>query len=220
MSAPDGNEPEDEFREVADMLRAGLPELPTERPDERLWASITSELGLTAGVVAPPVEDREVPARERSAPVDLATRRRPPWRRPAVVLAAVAAVLLVGVPLALGTMVDRSDPARRVELSALGGFDGDGEAEVDGRAVTVDLRGAESPDGSFYELWLLDVDSGGEVRDLRSLGRIDVGADGSFTIPDEVDLTRFDTFDVSVEPDDGDPSHSGQSILRGELPSA
>ncbi len=44
-----------------------------------------------------------------------------------------------------------------------------------------------------------------------------MAADGTFEVPDDVDLDRFDVVDVSVEPDDGDPTHSGASILRGDL---
>ena len=34
---------------------------------------------------------------------------------------------------------------------------------------------------------------------------------------DSVDLARFSVVDVSAEPLDGDPTHSGDSIVRGAL---
>jgi anti-sigma-K factor RskA len=46
-----------------------------------------------------------------------------------------------------------------------------------------------------------------------------VVAPGSQTVelPADLDLGRFPLVDVSVEPLDGDPTHSGVSVARGEL---
>ena len=44
-------------------------------------------------------------------------------------------------------------------------------------------------------------------------------AAGSFPIPDGVDLSEYDLVDISFEPIDGDPAHSGDSIVRGQLKS-
>ncbi len=49
-----------------------------------------------------------------------------------------------------------------------------------------------------------------------SLGVVD-GASGTFTVPDGLDLSRYDLVDVSAEPYDGNPAHSGDSIIRGKL---
>jgi hypothetical protein len=38
---------------------------------------------------------------------------------------------------------------------------------------------------------------------------------GSFELPADLPLDRYDTVDVSVEPLNRDPSHSGVSLLRG-----
>jgi hypothetical protein len=43
------------------------------------------------------------------------------------------------------------------------------------------------------------------------------GEEGRFTIPVGLDPDDFALVDVSAEPFDGDPAHSGDSILRGEL---
>ena len=51
---------------------------------------------------------------------------------------------------------------------------------------------------------------------LVSLGPL--RPDGIYDIPPGVDPSRFPIVDVSVEPVDGDPTHSGDSVLRGELP--
>ena len=43
---------------------------------------------------------------------------------------------------------------------------------------------------------------------------------GEFNIPDSFDLSRFPIVDVSVEPaNDPDPTHSGNSVVRGTLSS-
>lgn len=41
--------------------------------------------------------------------------------------------------------------------------------------------------------------------------------DGRYAVPSGVDAGRFPVVDVSLEPPDGDPTHSGTSVLRGTL---
>lgn len=43
------------------------------------------------------------------------------------------------------------------------------------------------------------------------------GTDGRFTVPADIDLAEYSLVDISEEPDDGDPQHSGDSIVRGPL---
>lgn len=86
------------------------------------------------------------------------------------------------------------------------------EERADGtRFVEVALDVAEPVDG-FRELWL--ITSAGD--DIVSLGVLE-GAGGTFSIPADVDLERFTLVDISQEHFDGDPTHSGDSIVRGEL---
>jgi hypothetical protein len=235
VSSPDYDELERDFGEVVGMLREGRPELLTERPGEGVWAAIAAEVGAPHDNRGPaPTDlaahrdpDDEAGPGQATDPATTAAsdaggdvdRPRsitsaPSWRRRAALLTlAAAAALLVGVPLALSLGGD-GGPSRRAQLAALGGFAGTGQAELDDHTLSVELEGAAPQQGAFYELWLLDLD-GGEVRDLRSLGRVDAG--GSFEVPDDVDLDRFDVVDVSLEPDDGNPDHSGDSVLRGDL---
>ena len=51
---------------------------------------------------------------------------------------------------------------------------------------------------------------------LISLGVLD-DSSGTFRVPDSVDLDEYRLVDISFEPVDGDPAHSGDSIVRGEL---
>jgi len=78
------------------------------------------------------------------------------------------------------------------------------------RLVGVSGVDLPEPDG-FYEVWLLDEDAVGMV----SLGPL--RDDGTYEVPGGVDLGAFPVIDVSVEPSDGDPRHSGVSVLRGTL---
>ncbi len=223
MSTPEYNELEPEFGEVMAILRGGLPEMPTEQPTEAVWDAITAELGPTVAGSPSSAGDRSsVPSAPSVAASDdgaLAEVRSitsaRSWARPLAMVAGAAAALLVGVPLFLA-VTGGTDPSQRAELAALEGFDGSGEAEVAGSELSVRFDGADAPEGSFYELWLLDLE-GDELEDLVSLGQVEVAADGSFVIPEGIDLGEFDVVDVSVEPDDGNPDHSGVSILRGGL---
>ena len=83
---------------------------------------------------------------------------------------------------------------------------------VDGeRVLVLDVSGLSQGDG-VYEVWLLDSDA----KRLVSLGLLD-GSTGRFVLPPEVDVSDFPVVDVSIEPVDGDPAHSGDSVVRGIL---
>ena len=72
-----------------------------------------------------------------------------------------------------------------------------------------------SADGEFYELWLLN-----SADDLVSLGSFDVPASGEIEVTVPVPSGAEDSFaalDISVEPGDGKPAHSGRSVLRAPL---
>jgi anti-sigma-K factor RskA len=166
---------------------------------------------LDAADDAEPAED------EPAVVVDLNARRRSRWL-PAVAVAAAAAVVAVVVGV---TITDDGDDIERqeVELASLPGFGGSEgsatlEVEDGDRRLAVHLSGVEVPTGSHLELWLLDP----TVTDLVPLGEIT--GDGPHELPPDVDLGHTPIVDVSLEPDDGDPSHSGVSVLRGEVPPA
>jgi hypothetical protein len=80
--------------------------------------------------------------------------------------------------------------------------------------LLVDLHGerGRSGTGPLREVWMMRSDLGG----LVSVGYLD-GDQGRFTVPDGVDTAEFPVVDVSAEADDGDPAHSGDSIVRGTL---
>jgi len=79
--------------------------------------------------------------------------------------------------------------------------------------VDVDTAGEPGPsDARLREVWLIAADGTG----LVSIGYLD-GSEGIFEVPSGVDLAKYSLVDVSAEPDNGDTTHSGNSIVRGEL---
>lgn len=83
---------------------------------------------------------------------------------------------------------------------------------TDGRTVDLRVQGLPQPKkGEFYELWVL-----GDAGKMISLGIVRVDASGSAEVrmPLPVSLRRFPIFDISLEPGDGNPTHSGHSVLR------
>ncbi len=77
--------------------------------------------------------------------------------------------------------------------------------------VQVDLTALPDAGADDLELWVINND----VSDMHSLGT--VTSDGRFSLPQGVTADDFPIVDISIEPRDGDPTHSGQSVLRGSF---
>ncbi len=223
---PEGAE---SFAEVIGLLREGPLELTDEQPPAGLWDAIAGELGLGGSSVdsADSAEgsddlrsgglfDTEPGAGNVVSMVD----RRPRWGRPAaLVTLAAAVVLLLAVPIGLAMRSDESiDLVATAQLELLDGQTGQSVPatllSVDGDLVLEVAAPTTVPEGEFLELWLLQIGDDG-VEGLESLGRVD--GSGRYDVPDDMDLERFSVVDISVELDDGNPDHSGVSVVRGEL---
>ena len=76
--------------------------------------------------------------------------------------------------------------------------------------LQLSTSGIDSGDG-FFEVWVINMD----VTQLVSLGPL--RNDGIYELPPGLDPASFPIVDVSVEPIDGVPTHSGDSVLRGQL---
>jgi hypothetical protein len=91
-----------------------------------------------------------------------------------------------------------------------------GEAAVvqtdNGRRLDVDVSRLGSATG-FYEVWLIDR----EVKRMVPVGILR-GDSGEFVLPEGVDIEDYPVVDISEEPLDGNPGHSGVSVLRGTIP--
>jgi hypothetical protein len=106
-------------------------------------------------------------------------------------------------PLPEGDAADRGrGDARVVETAA-------------GPELQVSVAGLPQTPG-YHAVWLIDPESG-EMVAIGVLPGTAGTASGVFPLPPGLDLDTFDLVDVSDEPLDGDPTHSGNSLLRGTL---
>lgn len=223
---------------AAVVARSTMDESLLEAPPARVWQRVSEELGLaadvagavggepaageTAPLAAPEPEktvtDAEPPAEASATPSPARPRRRSVGRRGWWALAASVVLILVmggGVWVRLGSLAPTSIASASLQAfpdhpKAVGSAEVD-ESRDGTRTLTVTLQGASSsPD--YREVWLIRNDGGA----LISLGVLD-GSKGSFAIPAGVDLSEYDLVDISFEPVDGNPAHSGDSIVRGQL---
>lgn len=214
-----------------------------ESPPSSVWTAIHSELGLAPSLADDPLASRPTEAEpldgeskphprqavvtrtpETSAgarnitSAEMRSRRR--WWPIAAAAAAVGIVagIALGVALA-GLGARQAGPQTIVASASLDAFPGwstSGTALVeeddDGvRSIVVTLD-ADVPSDDVREVWLIRSDASG----LVSLGLLE-GSEGRFAVPAGIDLDEYTLVDVSAEPVDGDPAHSGDSIVRGEL---
>ena len=162
-------------------------------------------------------------APEHEAPlIDLEaerTRRAPRAKRRArrqlsMAAAAAAIVAVIGISAITGEPEPASFVAQATNAELPEAFGGTAEALVNSNATEISLVFSESlPAEEPVELWLIKED----LSDMVSLGLVQ--SDGSFAVPDGVDVAEYSVVDLSIEPDDGDATHSGRSILRGVLQS-
>jgi hypothetical protein len=177
--------------------------------------------GGPVGSVAPPTvapaSSATPPGADRTPAAVVPLRRRvAPW----VAAAAACGVVVGGAGGAWWASRDAGpaapDVVAEAVLDPLPGWDASGGARVEvapdgARTLVVSLDGVGADEG-YHEVWLIDRG----VTRLVSLGVL-TGAEGRFTVPPDLDLAEFPVVDVSDEPLDGDPTHSGDSIIRGIL---
>lgn len=203
---------------------------------ERLRPLVTRLEALPAAVweapEPPPLampEDAAAPSPSDPDP-DVSTRparrrrlRLPVFTPRALSTAGLAVVMLV-IGIAGGLLIaggddseTRAPGASDLMLSRIddgpSGASGSVLVAADERQARLQVSGLE-PNGSgrFYELWLLDEDGR-----MIALGAFQVGADGraDVELPMPVPPSRYRYFDISLQEDNGDPAHSGISVLRG-----
>ena len=210
------------LRSTVSVARSAIGETELHSPPARVWQNVRAELGLASELEAP-----ASPARATvPAPVVqlVAARERLSGIRRLIVpiaASAAAAALVAGGVLWWGAAAprDAGQFVAAAQLDALPDWPAaSGQATIaerpDGeRVVTVSLD-AEVGEGVVREVWLLTED----VDGLISLGLL-TGSSGQFIVPASVDLAEFSVVDISAEPLDGDPTHSGDSIVRGALDS-
>lgn len=188
-------------------LEVGDLHLPS--PPPAVWAAIEDAL-----------------AADRRAPAEVVGLRR---RRSWLVAVAAAAVVVTAVA---GSAIVRDGGAGEVVSSAVlvhdpmafdpRGVEASGMAELveDNGHYAIRLSGRSLPalagEGDL-ELWLIEPDATGRPLDVAPIGLLRGDGAGVYTVPDTVDPRSHYVVDISIEPRDGDPAHSGDSILRGAL---
>lgn len=185
-----------------------------ETPGPRVWAGIAAALQLDPGLAATLV----VTGPERVAPAVRPLRRR---RRSVVAIIAAAAAVLVLGGVGIGLLTVRHDAQRTATatLQAFPGWQGSSGTAVlerlpNGRDVVQVTTTVPADGRTDHEVWLMTEGA----KRLVSLGLLR-GTSGTFAVPAGVDISRFRLVDVSDEPRDGNPAHSGDSIVRGALKS-
>ncbi|WP_210650120.1 anti-sigma factor [Nocardioides sp. SYSU D00065] len=148
-----------------------------------------------------------------------AAARIPAWAAGIAAAVALAAGLGLGQLTAGDPTPEESDPGTVVAAADLTALDSDaprGVARVVRSGETVTLRvSAEQLGGEdgFHEVWLINVDG----TRMVALGVLAAGDEGQFQVPRGLIDDGYRIVDISVEPEDGDPTHSGVSLARGEL---
>ncbi|MEM9042181.1 MAG: anti-sigma factor [Actinomycetota bacterium] len=227
MSARDQGRPLAPVVEIPSLRTIEPDTVPSSRHDAGATPDLSDDVSTAVDrVVSRSAADRAETGSPSGTVRSLSARRR--WSRIGLGAAAATVAVVGGL-----TFIDDRAEAPVSEASAVlvheAAFDPAGEdaaaavnvIERDDDLV-VEFTSADLPDGDLaanedLELWLLSDDADGAVVGLVSLGTIDASSPGTYTIPSDVDLAEFSLVDISVEPDDGNPDHSGRSILRGRL---
>ncbi|GLB67197.1 anti-sigma factor [Arthrobacter mangrovi] len=202
------------------------------QPSAGVWTAIHRELALDESLAADPLEperprepaEQQEP-KEAQEPTSLADRRSAsrtrgtgtaPRRNTALwLIAAAAAVVIAAAGISwVVTQQSQTPPLAAARLEPLANFATTGTAEVvergGERELTVELSDQEA--SGYQEVWLIKPDLSG----LVSLGVMD-SRSATFAIPPGLNLAEYPIVDVSDEPLDGNPAHSGVSIVRGSL---
>ncbi|MEU9731758.1 anti-sigma factor [Streptomyces sp. NPDC048002] len=78
------------------------------------------------------------------------------------------------------------------------------------RTLDITVKGLPQTAG-YFEVWLMDSSH----TKLISMGVLGPDGHATLPVPDNVDLDEYSEVDVSVQPYNGKPDHSGDSVVRG-----
>ncbi len=214
----------DAYAKVVNTARSIEPEDTSSDPSPEVWARVSDELGLgqqESDVSSTP--DNLAVLRPGGARSEPGHRR---WPTSLLVAASVIGVVAGGVLAAGGSALFNDnqptpiasaspDVVGTASLVALPDHQGSGKAEIiqtsRGPELIVDVDSLTPSDG-FYEVWLIDP----KTFQMVGLGALNNNS-GRFPIPDGLDLSKYRVVDVSIEPYDGNPLHSKDSVVRGEI---
>ncbi len=223
------------FGRVVAAGRPGIVAGPDVPPRAQVWDAVAAATGVsvrprtvgpTGGPAGPQPQPQPPPGPGAGSGATVTTLRPRPadrGRRGRLPMLAVAASALVvgGIAGAVGVSLLGGDDPQAVVVARTTLDPLPADPGATGTAVVVDAAGTRrlevdvsrlsSTDG-FYEVWLIDA----SVKKMVPIGVL-TGTRGDFTIPADLDLGQFPVVDISAEPLDGDPTHSGKSHLRGVI---
>ncbi|MFF4590866.1 anti-sigma factor domain-containing protein [Streptomyces sp. NPDC001388] len=206
-------------------------------PPDDLWEAIAGELDLAshttgatgasapgqgpASLRPPPTGHHAPPATTDAADPGTPVRSLPRPRRLArftVMLAACAALLGAGAGSAVtwwvtqdNTSSTSAEDGRRLDSLQPRSA---GYARLDGssdhRTLDITVKGLPKTQG-YFEVWLMDRSH----SKLVSMGVLGPDGHAVLPVPDNIDLEEYSVVDVSVQPYNGKPDHSGDSVVRG-----
>lgn len=220
LTCPECRREVDAFSEVAGALRQPVV---LQQPSEAVWDRIAAELDLAqpaAQVDLGPDARPAVAPDDAGSPAPVTPLRRSGgngrWPR-RLAFAAAASFFLGAVSMAaINQLQDRpqTEILRSIGLDPLPGWSETGTATLEtvGGELMLVVDLPEGDIDGYREVWLIDRN----VERLVSLGTM-TGDRASFPIPEGLDLDEYVIVDVSREHFDGDPTHSGDSIVRGTL---
>ncbi|WP_147981947.1 anti-sigma factor [Streptomyces sp. MS191] len=182
-------------------------------PSEAVWDSIATELHLS---VTPdpsaPHDDAATISSSRPKPLQR-------LRRSTVALAACAALFGAASGSAITWWVTQTNSSTRQtsadgkRLESLRSTSA-GYASLDdrsgSRSLNITVKDLPRTSG-YFEVWLMDRTH----TKLVSMGVLGPDGHATLPIPDNIDLREYSVVDVSVQPYNGKPDHSGDSIVRG-----
>lgn len=207
-----------------------------ETPSPAVWDRIRADIAdgdpvavgvPSVSVAAQPVaqsEAQHLAPRRRAARAKRVHRVRLAVWIPVTAVIAIAAAVggFVASPSLRPTTVSASTVVERADLDALPGWTGaHGTATLTRSAggklsLTIDMTpGSAQPAtvaGPLREVWLMKPDLSG----LMSMGFL-TASSGTFSVPDGIDVSTYGLVDISAQAANGNPGHSGQSIMRGTL---
>jgi hypothetical protein len=133
-------------------------------------------------------------------------------------IAGVAALALVIAGLGYRTFTrDEFTADRTVALAAPAGGPARGQARIDdtvaGQTIELTVSGLpDAPAGMYYECWWVGLKDADDIPERVSAGTFR-GGTGTYRMQSAADRARFPNMGVTLEPDDGNPSRTGEKVL-------
>lgn len=208
------------LRNVVAAGRAGK-DAPLAEPPADLWDRISAQLQHDSDNTSADT------ASEAANVVPLSSARRERSNRGRMMtwigVAAAAVGLIAGVAIT-SLVTTKSDAPKTVASAPL---EGEAVKAAHGTAtltynkqqqpeLLITVVNLPKSDHGFYEVWLMNATP---VR-FVALGVLGADHTGTFQLPPNLPANNYGYIDVSLQPFNGSPLHSGVSVVRGAIPAA